>query len=282
MQTLKRTKTSAAVSVKYVLTLLTVGLISTVAHAEPAAAPKSPVVNSVVNPDAEEDPNDPILPVYEKADEVMDRIIVTGDRWVNPSNTGFRNFLDRSPNGYGVTEVRLSEMAREEKQRICGNIVKLISFFQCNSSAKGPPTDASSLPFDSGSYSSYIAWQDIALQFARDVYDAKYPGPNGNFDAATNAYRGSLERCNQMLLCIRDVQRFFGVSSVSLPDIPGITIGPVSITGNVNDIVNASLGIMRGGINSSDAGQVVSKFTNALVCGLVTQQENRFHCNKGT
>jgi hypothetical protein len=254
MQTLIDVERLSATSSKMILSLLlATGVVGNIAYAESVAVPKSPAVNSVVNPDAEDDPNDPILPVFEKADEVMDTIIVRGDRWVNPSNTDLRNLLDRSPNGYGVTDVRLSEMAREEKLRICGNIARVFSFYQCSAVAGGPPTDASSMPFDYLSYGSYLAWQDIALQFARDVYDAKYPGPNGNFDAATIAYRGSLERCNPIVACVRDVQRFFGLSSVS-----------------------------RTGINGSDAGKVVSKFGNAFVCSLVTQQQNRFRCSSGT
>jgi hypothetical protein len=284
MQTLKRTKTSAAVSVKSVLTLLTVGLIGTVAYAEPAAAPKSPVVNSVVNPDAEEDPNDPLVDwsVYvppselgAKADEVMDRIIVTGDRWVNPSLSGIRDILRLPAVGSSTFDPRSPE-GRSERQRVCGNLMSLSNALKCKSARNSPPESFYSLDVDTSYYTTWALWQDIVTRFAQSIFENQLPAsPNAYrnpLDIFTEAFREAVSKCNGETRCIRQVYQFFGATSTSLPDLPYI--------GNINDIVNDYLRNtpFANSLPNSAAGQIMQQYGNSTICQKLADDQRQKGC----
>jgi hypothetical protein len=250
---------------------LAIGFLGSIALAESTAPPKLPVANSEINPDAEVDPNDPILPVYEKADVVLDTIIVIGDRWVNPSNTDLRGFLNRSPNGYGVRELRASEIPRNEKNRICTNIKAIQTILKCSTAARSSPNSVNDLyiPED---YSTRTFWDSTIRDFATSLYRNPPPTLAARESATSDVFRAAAATCNQESRCVREVYRYFGVSTVSLPDIP--------IIGNINDFINQYLSLTPSGsrFENSEMGRVVDSYGKAQYCEALNAESSRNRC----
>jgi hypothetical protein len=285
MQTLIGVKRILVASGKIVLSmLLATGFMNNAAYADSKAPPKSPVTNSVVNPNAEEDINDPLVDwsVYvppselgAKADEIMDRFVVTADRWVNPSIDGIRDILRLAPNAYGVFDPRSPE-GRSERQRVCNNLKSLSNALKCNSARNGPPDSFYDFNIDTVYYSTWALWQDVVTRFGQSVFANQLPAsPNvyrNPLDLFTEAFRESVSRCNTETRCIRQVYQFFGATSISLPDLPYI--------GNINDYVNDYLRVtpFANSLPNSAAGIIMQQYGNSTICQRLADDQRQKGC----
>jgi hypothetical protein len=285
MQTLINVKRMAAASVTILSSmLLTAGLVGSAAYAESPTPPKLPVANSVVNPDAEEDPNDPLVDwsVYvpptelgAKADARLDTITVTADRWINPQFMDIRNFLRAAPGGSSTFDPRSPE-GRSERQRVCSNLKALSTALKCGSARNSPPDSFYDLNIDTVYYSTWALWQDVVTRFGQSVFANQLPAnPNpyrNPLDLFTEAFRESVSKCNTETRCIRQVYQFFGATSISLPDLPYI--------GNINDYVNDYLRVtpFANSLPNSAAGNILQQYGNSTICQKVADDQRQKGC----
>jgi hypothetical protein len=243
-----------------------------------------PVVNSEINPEAEVDPNDPLVDwsVYvprselgEKADAVLDTIIVIGDRWVNPSPSDIRGFLRGAPSGLNTRDMPEKEVG-QERRRICTNLAAVRTILKCSTASAASPTSSNDFNVNTDRYTTYGLWQDVVFRFAQSVFENQMPAsPNpyrSPIDLFTEAFRESVSRCNTEARCIRQVYDYFGAASIALPDLPFI--------GNINDVVNEYLQRTPFGrsLPDSPAGNLLDKYGNNTYCQRLADQQKQMGC----
>lgn len=212
----------------------------------------------------------PLSELGSKADQVMDRIIVTGDRWINPQFTDIRNFLRGAPNGSNTPE------PTSERRRVCSNFAAVSAIAKCNSVQKAPPDNINQLDINFSEYTTWLLWQDTVLNFARGIFENQLPvNPNPYRDPiniASEAFREAVGKCNTESRCIRQVYQYFGAATTSLPDVPFI--------GNINDIVNGYLGAigLPPSLGNSPAGTILQRYGNNTFCQILSRDASQRGC----
>jgi hypothetical protein len=215
----------------------------------------------------------PLSQLGSKADQVMDRIIVTGDRWINPQFTDIRNFLRGAPNGSSTPS---PSEARPERLRVCTNLAALSKILKCNSVEKEPPRDASYLNIDQSQYSTWLLWQDTIVNLARSIFENQLPASPTPYrdplNITSEAFREAVGKCNTESRCIRQVYQYFGAAATSLPDVPFI--------GNINDIVNSYLQAtpLAPVLGNSPAGTILQRYGNNTICGRIVDDQKQKGC----
>lgn len=212
----------------------------------------------------------PVSELGSKADQAMERFIVTADRWINPQFMDIRNFLRGAPNGSSTPE------PTSERRRVCSNFAALSAAAKCKSTEAAPPGNILELNINYSEYTTWLLWQDTLLNFARSIFDNQLPvNPNpyrAPLNIASEAFREAVGKCNTESRCIRQVYQFFGAAVTSLPDLPYI--------GNINDLVNGYLGAigLPPSLGNSPAGTILQRYGNNTFCQIIKDDANSRGC----
>ena len=155
-----------------------------------------------------------------------------------------------------------NELARRER---CTNIRAAWNSLKCVQKALSEPQNTYDLAIPSQCPSSQL-WGNVMLAYAYNLF-VNMPDTITARAAGQQAARDSLAACMGVVQCQAEVFQYFGMTSVTVPNLGAI--------GDVNALLNTLVNTISGGgvgFGGSEAGKVTSKYYGLFACqGVATQ-----------
>lgn len=201
--------------------------------------------------------------VSAQAEQFVETIAVT-DLWYRPGGFtwAFGPSGSGSSGGGNEEAIVANELARQQR---CTNIRAAWNSLKCAQKATSAPQSTYDLGIPS-QYPTQTLWGSVVLAYTYDLF-VNMPDTNTARASGQQAARDSLAACQGVAQCQAEVFQYFGMTTVTAPNLGSI--------GDVNALINALINTISGGgvgFAASEAGKVTSKYYGLFVCqGVATQ-----------